>query len=199
MVLFNTKDDGFLQLYSLVTSITYSHLNQEFRDRLHKCDGYNGNNRQSAMFTTNESQVSTPFCVHWKYNPPRYIYERMPALLRRLMGQVQQYTDVPLSRATVNMYGQGDFISRHKDYYDPEQEPSPIAVICSFEEIPGAIHLMDFYRTIKGHRTTKKDKHCPHSFSVPLKNHSVAVMMGMQQRYAHSVQPGTPRISVIFR
>lgn len=194
-----TPDDGYFKLYTKNMSFTYDTIYENTKDSVYHCDGYSVNSRHSGIFTSNPSKLGKSFCESWDFVPKRYIYQEMPDLLLELMEVAQTVCTVrKLTEAIVNIYGVGDFIAYHKDYH--EENSVPVAVMCSFEEDPQSTHTLEFYRTQDDPKTTRKDRTSEgYSLFVSLTNNSIALMVGMQKRYVHAVQPGKKRISIVFR
>lgn len=195
----NTPDDGYFRLYGKKLPFSYDFILGKIQNNVFDCNGYSVNSRHSAIFTCVEEQVGRPFCDEWDYVPKRYIYQKMPGVLVELMEIAQEsFPERKLREAIVNVYGKGDFIAYHKDYH--KDNNMPVSVMCSFEYDASSEHILEFYRTLDDPRTTRKDRSCEgYSLHIPLVNHSIAVMFGMQRRYVHALHPGNKRISVVFR
>jgi hypothetical protein len=201
-------DDGSITLYSSYFDQDYEDVLSGLSQLIFEGDGYSCNKRHSGIFTDNKEEVGTPMCPGWNNVPKRYIYQPFPHILFQLREVAQiicsEVIDHELTQAIVNKYTQSDFISFHKDYHEPGTEP--VAVICSFEKNPSAKHVLEFYRTVEDKEnpyTVKKERtSLRHEFEMELGNFSVAVMVGMQTRYAHSIKKQNEngdRISVVFR
>jgi hypothetical protein len=199
-----TPDDGYISLYSLSNKIPkYDLIYDKLSSFVYGCNGYSVNKRRSGLFTLEKEKVGAPLCNEWQFVPDRYIYQPFHELLIDLRKHVLQLNVVPahetLTDAIVNFYEAGDFIAFHKDYHS-ERATLPVACILSFEKNKDAQHSLEFYRTTgdKDAPARKERGKNAHAFKVTLPDRSIAVMVGMQKRYVHAVEPGPARISIVF-
>lgn len=194
-----TPDDGYFELYKTAFPFSYENILQCVQNKVSDCNGYSVNSRHSALFTSITEDIDTPFCEEWKYTPNRYIYQKMPDTLLKLMDISQKmFPNHILREAIVNVYSDGDFIAYHKDYH--KNNRTPVSIMCSFEFDPSCYHILEFYRTLDDPQTTKKDRSSEgYSLRIPLVDQSIAIMVGMQRRYVHCVHSGKKRVSVVFR
>lgn len=206
---YETPDDGSICMYSAYFDQKYEMIDSEISPYLYAGDGYSVNNRSSGLFSVDDEKLGKPMCPGWNNVPRRYMYQPFPHILFQLREVAQkicsEVVEHELTQAIVNKYTESDFISHHKDYHEPGTVP--VAVICSFEKEPSAKHVLQFYRTVEDNEnpyTVKKERDPDkrHEFEINLGNFSVAVMVGMQRRYAHSIKrlnENGDRISVVFR
>lgn len=198
-----THDDGKISIYNISTPFNYHYIMSNIENHLHDCNGYSINNRQSAIFSTNQNKIGKPLSDDWLLVPPRYRYQKFIPILHELHNEILKLNIIPdaalLTDAFVNLYGDGDFIAFHKDHHD-EDNNTPIACILSFEKFPEEHHILQFYRTLGDkYAPTKKDRGLnKESFDIKLPNSSLTIMEGMQKKYVHGVKPGKPRISIVF-
>lgn len=195
----NTPDDGYFKLYQSSFPFSYKNILENVKHKVFSCNGYSVNNRHSAVFSCDSEQIGNPFCDEWNYVPQRYIYQKMPKIILELMIIAQKsFPERNLREAIINVYGEGDFIAYHKDYH--KDDTTPVSVMCSFEYDTSSNHTLEFYRTLDDPETTRKDRSSEgYSLFIPISHNSIAVMVGMQRRYVHSLHPGNKRISVVFR
>jgi len=194
-----TSDDGYFKLYKTECNLTYKCVYDDVNKYLFDCDGFSVNTRHTGLFTINREKIGSPLCSTWKYIPIRYIYQPFTPVLLQLLKYVQNiYKKRVFTDAIVNLYNDGDFIAYHKDYHEGNNEPC--SLVCSFEYNETEEHIMEFYRTIGDDKSTKKDKsETREEFAIALPHQSFGLMVGMQKKYVHAVQPGKKRISVVFR
>jgi len=204
MYTIHTPDDGYISLYDLTGTIpSYETMYDALLPFVHDCNGYSVNQRRSGLFTIDKQKEGAPLCNDWQFVPHRYIYQPFHTSLIELRRLVLSQNIVPydegLNDAIVNFYEAGDFIAFHKDHHH-EHSTLPVACILSFEKKEGAIHKLEFYRTTgdKNAPTRKERGKNAHAFEMALFDKSLALMVGMQSRYVHAIQPGTPRISIVF-
>jgi len=195
----NTPDDGYFKLYKTILPFSYDIILENIKNKVFDCNGYSVNSRHSGLFTSEQEQIGKSFCDEWEYVPKRYVYQEMPDILVTLMEIAQKtFPERKLREAIVNVYGKGDFIAYHKDYH--KDNVTPVSVMCSFECDPASNHILEFYRTLDDPQTTRKDRSSSgYSLYIPLVDNSIAIMVGMQRRYVHSLHPGNKRISIVFR
>lgn len=194
-----TPDDGYFKLFKTDCNVGYHDVYDDISSYVYDCDGFSINSRNTGLFTNDREKVGKSLCSEWKYTPPRYIYQSFTPLLHRLLDIVQPlYDKHRLRDAIVNVYGEGDFISYHKDYHASKKEPC--SIVFSFEYVDSEEHTMEFYRTTGPDWCTKKDKsETREDFTIRLPHQSVGLMVGMQRKYVHAIRPGNKRISVVFR
>ena len=196
---YETPDDGYFKLFEAVCGIEYDDIYNDIKEYVYDCDGFSVNSRNSGLFTNDREKVGEPLCRDWGYIPERYIYQPFTPLLNKLLNIVQPvHNTYTFKDAIVNMYGEGDFISYHKDYHPDNKDPC--SVVFSFEYDVSENHVMEFYRTTGDDNSKKKERGDKREqFSVVLPHKSVGLMVGMQKKYVHSIKPGKKRISVVFR
>lgn len=199
-------DDGYFKLFKIDDfKMTYKELFDDISQYVYKSDGFSINYRHSGLFSLDEKKIGKPLCTSWKYTPIRYIYQQFTPLLVKLLNIVQRVTSKSIFHneyifkdAIVNIYGEGDFIAYHKDYHVGAKQPC--SLVCSFECDEKEEHIMEFYRTIGEPWSTKKDRgEGREEVTISLPDKSFGLMVGMQNKYVHAIQPGKKRISVVFR